>query len=189
MFSSGNTTERQRAGTLVDGKSEVIVDLFAGIGYFTLPFLVKGGALKVIACDWNADAHQALQTSLEKNKVADRWVGVSNPAYYAAAALSVHGKLRLTAATTVSCFLLHRCEQRLGDCREVAPAGVADRVNLGLIPTSEFAWETAIKCLKPLQGGWLHIHENVHEKQEEEWKQYVISKLHTVHVAGNASVR
>ena len=72
MFSSGNTTERQRAGTLIEGENEVIVDLFAGIGYFTLPFLVKGRARKVFACDWNADAHQALRISLERNKIAER---------------------------------------------------------------------------------------------------------------------
>lgn len=40
MFSWGNLSEKLRMGAL-DCKEEVIVDLFAGIGYFTLPFLVK----------------------------------------------------------------------------------------------------------------------------------------------------
>lgn len=40
MFSSGNRSEKLRMGKL-DCRDEVVVDLFAGIGYFVLPFLVK----------------------------------------------------------------------------------------------------------------------------------------------------
>lgn len=40
MFSWGNLSEKLRMGHL-DCKDEVIVDLFAGIGYFVLPFLVR----------------------------------------------------------------------------------------------------------------------------------------------------
>lgn len=40
MFSSGNLSEKRRIGAL-DCADEVVVDLFAGIGYFVLPFLVK----------------------------------------------------------------------------------------------------------------------------------------------------
>jgi tRNA wybutosine-synthesizing protein 3 len=40
MFSWGNLSEKLRMGNL-ECKDEVIVDLFAGIGYFTLPFLVR----------------------------------------------------------------------------------------------------------------------------------------------------
>ena len=43
MFSSGNTTVRQRMGQL-DCAGETVVDLYAGIGYYTLPFLCKAGA-------------------------------------------------------------------------------------------------------------------------------------------------
>ena len=37
----------------------------------------------------------------------------------------------------------------------------ADRVNLGLIPSSEEGWPTACAALKSSTGGWLHIHGNV----------------------------
>lgn len=40
MFSWGNLSEKLRMARL-DCKDEVIVDLFAGIGYFVLPFLVR----------------------------------------------------------------------------------------------------------------------------------------------------
>ena len=36
MFSSGNMAERRRMAT-ISNSSETVVDLFAGIGYFTLP--------------------------------------------------------------------------------------------------------------------------------------------------------
>ncbi len=34
-----------------------------------------------------------------------------------------------------------------GDCRLVAPRGVADRVLLGLLPSSQGGWETAVAAL------------------------------------------
>uniref|UniRef100_A0A1X7TYT2 NYN domain-containing protein n=1 Tax=Amphimedon queenslandica TaxID=400682 RepID=A0A1X7TYT2_AMPQE len=43
----------------------------------------------------------------------------------------------------------------------VAPLRIADRVLLGLIPSSEEGWATAAACLKPDKGGWLHVHGNV----------------------------
>ena len=42
-----------------------------------------------------------------------------------------------------------KCTVLAGDCRLVAPTGVADRVNLGLLPSSEMAWEAAVRALKP----------------------------------------
>ncbi|CAN4096146.1 unnamed protein product [Withania somnifera] len=48
MFSWGNLSEKLRMGHF-DCNDEVIVDLFAGIGYFVLPFLVRdeGGVLHI----------------------------------------------------------------------------------------------------------------------------------------------
>ena len=44
---------------------------------------------------------------------------------------------------------------------QVCPKNIADRVNLGLIPTSSLSWATACHALNQNKGGWLHIHENV----------------------------
>lgn len=43
--------------------------------------------------------------------------------------------------------------------------GVADRVLLGLIPSSRTGWGTAIAALKPA-GGILHLHENLSDSRE-----------------------
>ena len=52
-----------------------------------------------------------------------------------------------------------------GDNREVCPRGLADRVSLGLIPSSEVSWRTACLALKD-RGGVLHVHGNVETTRE-----------------------
>jgi len=46
--------------------------------------------------------------------------------------------------------------------------GVADRVLLGLLPSSEYAWPLAVACLKP-RGGVMHVHENVAAADQTAW--------------------
>jgi tRNA G37 N-methylase Trm5 len=47
-----------------------VVDLFAGIGYYTLQLLHHAGVAKVYACEWNPNAVEALQRNLAANGVA-----------------------------------------------------------------------------------------------------------------------
>lgn len=73
MFSSSNITEKLRVASM-DCVGETIVDLYAGIGYFTLPYLVHAGAKLVHACEWNPHAVEGLRRGLEANKVVERCV-------------------------------------------------------------------------------------------------------------------
>ena len=73
MFSSGNVNERRRMGE-VGEEGEVVVDLYAGIGYYTLPLLVNSEISLVHACEWNPEAVAALEWALEKNSVRERCV-------------------------------------------------------------------------------------------------------------------
>jgi tRNA wybutosine-synthesizing protein 2 len=50
-----------------------------------------------------------------------------------------------------------RMEPRWGDCREVAPRAVADRVLLGLLPDALPFVATGVEALRP-RGGRLHVH-------------------------------
>jgi len=73
MFSSGNITEKIRMGKL-KCKDETVVDMFTGIGYFTLPILVHGKAAMVHACEWNPHAVEALRYNLRQNKVEHKCI-------------------------------------------------------------------------------------------------------------------
>jgi tRNA wybutosine-synthesizing protein 2 len=70
MFSSGNIDERIRMGQM-DCRGQIVVDMFAGIGYFTLPVSVHGGARKVIACEINPTALHYLEQNIGMNNVRD----------------------------------------------------------------------------------------------------------------------
>jgi Met-10+ like-protein len=63
MFSRGNITEKIRFGQLVQPR-EIVLDMYAGIGYFTLPALVHGGADLVVCCEWNEEAGKYCKTIL-----------------------------------------------------------------------------------------------------------------------------
>lgn len=144
MFSRGNISEKIRFGKLVQ-EGEVIVDLYAGIGYYTLPAVVHGKASKVYACEWNEHAAAALKYNVSDNKISDR------------------------------------VEVLVGDSRKVAVdhnlVNIADRVSLGLLPSSEGGWSTAIRALKSDTGGWLHVHGNVPIKEKEAWALWVCDQL------------
>lgn len=66
----------------------------------------------------------------------------------------------------------------LGDNKETTTKykDIADRVLLGLLPSSENGWSIAIRLIK-IKGGMLHIHENVKDTEYEQWKEYLIKKL------------
>jgi len=70
MFSSGNLPERTSIASKVrDG--DVVVDLFAGIGYFTLPIAVHARPAIVYACELNPVAYHYLRENLRLNRATN----------------------------------------------------------------------------------------------------------------------
>ena len=125
MFSFGNINEKLRVSR-IDCTGETVVDLFAGIGYFSLQFAVHSNAKCLHLCEWNPNAVMALKKNLELNRVS------------------------------------HKCFIHFGDNREVCPKGVADRVYMGLIPTSLDSLEVGCRAIDiNSQKRILHIHHNV----------------------------
>jgi tRNA wybutosine-synthesizing protein 2 len=123
MFSSGNLRERMRMGRL--GKGETVVDMFAGIGYFTLPMAVHSKPKKIVAIEINPVAFDYLVENVRLNGVEE----IVRPIP--------------------------------GDCSEAAPKGVADRVVMGYVGTTDRYLDAGIAALRP--GGILHYHQTVLE--------------------------
>jgi tRNA wybutosine-synthesizing protein 2 len=68
MFSSGNMNERIRMAT-ISNENEIVIDLFSGIGYFTLPIAVYSKPKKIFACEINPVAFDYLCNNITLNDV------------------------------------------------------------------------------------------------------------------------
>ncbi|MEM3395907.1 MAG: class I SAM-dependent methyltransferase family protein [Thermoplasmata archaeon] len=123
MYSSGNIFERGRLISVVQ-PGEVIVDMFAGIGYFSIPIAMKTGVAKIYACEKNPEAFEFLCENIKQNKVEKKVIPL------------------------------------LGDCRDVAPANVADRVLMGYLKETHKFLPHALRCLKEGKG-IIHYHDVV----------------------------
>lgn len=69
MFSKGNFYERRRMSTV--GKGENVVDMFAGIGYFTLPMAVHAKPERITAIEINPVSYGYLLENIRLNHVED----------------------------------------------------------------------------------------------------------------------
>ncbi|MCQ1534795.1 class I SAM-dependent methyltransferase family protein [Methanosarcina sp. KYL-1] len=124
MYSKGNLDERKRMSKL--GQGELVVDMFAGIGYFSIPMAVHARPKKIFSIEINPESFAYLRENIRLNRVED----IITPV--------------------------------LGDCSEVTPEGVADRVLMGYVGITHHYLEPGIKALKK-SGGILHYHETVPE--------------------------
>ena len=69
MYSKGNLEERKRMSQL--GKGEVVVDMFAGIGYFSIPMAVHARPEKIISIEINPESFAYLKENIRLNHVDD----------------------------------------------------------------------------------------------------------------------
>ncbi|KAL7463961.1 hypothetical protein ACHAXS_004312 [Conticribra weissflogii] len=157
MFSRGNVTEKKRFGSMIQ-KGEYVLDMYAGIGYYTLPALVHGNAKHVMACEWNPHALNALRFNLKVNGVEDRCT-------------VLEGDCRVTLKA-----LLEKSYN--GDVGSKIAS--FDRISLGLLPSCEGGWATAVSCLRQEKGGWLHIHANVPVAERDNWAHWLCRSLRNI---------
>jgi tRNA wybutosine-synthesizing protein 2 len=68
MFSIGNKAERARMSQL--GAGELVIDMFAGIGQFSIPMAVHARPRMIHAIEWNPDAFNYLQQNIQANRVS-----------------------------------------------------------------------------------------------------------------------
>jgi len=70
MFAKGNVSERTRIAKQVKS-GEIIVDMFAGIGYFSVPIARTRFPDKVYSIELNTKSFEFLKENIEKNKILD----------------------------------------------------------------------------------------------------------------------
>lgn len=68
MWSKGNNNERLRIAKLVED-DETVIDMFAGIGYFSIPIGVHSNAKEVISIEINPNSYQFLCDNVKLNKL------------------------------------------------------------------------------------------------------------------------
>ncbi|TGC09225.1 class I SAM-dependent methyltransferase family protein [Methanolobus halotolerans] len=124
MFSKGNLYEKKLMSSV--GSDETIVDMFAGIGYFSIPIAVHACPLKIISIELNPESFAYLRENVSLNKV-DNII-----------------------------------EPLDGDCAELTPQGIADRVIMGYVGTTHHYLQYGIRAIKK-KGGMLHYHETTPE--------------------------
>ncbi|WP_135612514.1 class I SAM-dependent methyltransferase family protein [Methanococcoides sp. AM1] len=124
MYSKGNLAERKRMSKL--GKDEVVVDMFAGIGYFSIPLAVHGKPKKVYSIELNPVSYNYLLENIRLNHLEGIVEAIN------------------------------------GDCAEVTPQGIADRVIMGYVGITHHYLDRGIGAIRK-EGGMLHYHETTPE--------------------------
>ncbi len=75
IFSKGNITERKHLATLVK-PGEAIVDMFAGIGYFSLPIAKHSQVDKIYSIELNPVSYQFLVENIKLNHLEEKIIPI-----------------------------------------------------------------------------------------------------------------
>jgi tRNA wybutosine-synthesizing protein 2 len=90
MFSQGNVIERKYLATLVkDG--EIIVDMFAGIGYFSLPIAKISNPQQIYSIEINPYSFKFLVENIKLNQLEDKITPINGDCKEEVLKLSING--------------------------------------------------------------------------------------------------
>ncbi|CAB9503656.1 synthesizing protein 2/3/4 [Seminavis robusta] len=165
MFSRGNISEKIRFGTKLVQEGDVLLDLYAGIGYYTLPALVHGKASHVYACEWNPHAVACLRYNLRDNHVHECVDVMEGDCRN----LVLPNNNKPVIINRVSLGLLPSSQ---GGWR------IAVQAVMGVLPVVEN--DTSTTTLNSNGGGWLHVHGNVPVKERDLWAAWLVRSLHNL---------
>ena len=70
MWSKGNNNERIRIAKLVED-NETVIDMFAGIGYFSIPIGVHSNAKQIYSIEINPNSFHYLKENIKLNKISN----------------------------------------------------------------------------------------------------------------------
>ncbi|KAL8650159.1 MAG: hypothetical protein Q9210_003984 [Variospora velana] len=184
MFSRGNISEKRRLLDVIsltstsekgqigrEPRDMTAVDLYAGIGYFAFSY-AKAGVQKVLCWELNGWSVEGLRRGAKTNGWSTRVVK-SSPRGYSLESLDQasieNGKERFLVfheSNTNAVNRVNALRERIAPVRHV---------NCGYLPTSCASWNIAIQVLDPMEGGWIHAHENVAAKDIQQRKSEVVN--------------
>ncbi len=76
MFSKGNLNERRFLASLVK-KGEIIVDMFAGVGYFSLPIAKHSTVERIYSIELNPLSYKFLIENIKRNHFEDKIIPIN----------------------------------------------------------------------------------------------------------------
>ena len=196
MFSRGNMSEKKRIlglrsltrsglGGRAAGKISA-VDLYAGIGYFAFSY-TKAGVGKVLCWEMNPWSVEGMRRGAAKNGWSCRIVrDESNAVDEELEGVVGEGK---TKEQEILIFQEdnERAAEKIARLRDHIPP--VRHVNCGFLPTSSASWATAVRALDPVEGGWIHAHENVRSGDTEHRKDEIVKNFEELMQAHRLSQR
>lgn len=157
MFSRGNIKEKARIlNTYTDiNNSADVVDLYAGIGYFTLSYL-KRNARRLFCWEINPYSVEGLYQGVVKNGFGDCYI------------IKRGESIDLDKVVNSRCVVFLEsnvhCLERFA---ELVNLGFKElnisHINLGLLPSSKDSWPYACNLIDQygVNTSWIHVHENI----------------------------
>ncbi|KAK9460174.1 S-adenosyl-L-methionine-dependent methyltransferase [Lipomyces oligophaga] len=177
MFSRGNIKEKARVLGFKRVKDNMIVDLYAGIGYFTFSY-IEAGARTVFCWEINPWSVEGLLRGARVNKWSVQLVRHEE-------------KWESRQIPKIVVFLennRHAVSRYLNEIRDKVDFPLS-HINLGLLPDSKQGWETAVELSAQSSESSvvLHVHANVLASGIDAWTRETENQLTSL--AGGKKVR
>lgn len=155
MFSRGNITEKKRVLTEFNNqnpiKNSTVIDLYAGIGYFALPYALQSP--KHVYCwEINPWSVEGLRRACHVNKISVQVVKEGHNYIPTDAKLVVFMEDNLNAVNRIPSLDLEN----------------VSHINMGLLPDAHEAFDVAKQLATPKTV--THVHENVRTVELENWE-------------------
>ncbi|TID22500.1 hypothetical protein CANINC_003275 [Pichia inconspicua] len=161
MFSRGNIKEKARILSSYEDISDSIdiVDMYAGIGYFTLSYL-KRGARRLFCWEINPYSVEGLVKGIDKNGFG--------PAYVIQSGQQINLKKVVESRCIIFLESNENSTERFKELiaqenNELKLNLNISHINLGLLPKSTDSWKYACEIVDcyGANASWIHVHENV----------------------------